>query len=61
MVVEGEGGVGEFPKLMPRDTFSYNSYHVIAGDSKVTGAFFGVGSKGAGIFVKIHPFSLKYP
>jgi ApaG protein len=61
VVVEGEGVVGESPKLMPGDTFSYNSYHVIAGDSKVTGAFFGVDSEGAGIFAQIPSFSLKCP
>lgn len=61
VVVEGAGVVGETPKLIPGETFSYNSYHVVACDCKVTGAFFGVDSAGKGIYAKIPPFSLKCP
>lgn len=61
VVVEGAGVVGETPKLMPGENFSYNSYHVVACDSKVTGAFFGVDSAGKGVYAKIPPFSLKCP
>jgi len=29
IVVEGDGVVGQFPRLAPGEQFSYNSYHVI--------------------------------
>ena len=61
VVVEGAGVVGENPKLMPGQSFSYNSYHVVACDSKVAGAFFGVDSEGRRFCAKIPPFTLKCP
>ncbi|MDA7528502.1 ApaG domain [Akkermansiaceae bacterium] len=61
VVVEGAGVVGENPKLMPGQSFSYNSYHVVACDSKVAGAFFGVDSEGKRFCAKIPPFTLKCP
>ncbi len=61
VVVEGAGVVGEIPKLIPGKAFSYNSYHVVACDSKVAGAFFGVDSKGKRFCAKIPPFALKCP
>ena len=61
VVVEGAGIVGETPKLIPGEKFSYNSYHVVARDSEVAGAFFGVDSEGKGISAKIPLFSLKCP
>ncbi len=61
VVVEGSGVVGEKPTLSPGERFSYNSYHVVASDSEVTGAFFGVDSDGKGIRVKIPTFSLTCP
>jgi len=61
VVVEGAGVVGENPKLMPGQSFSYNSYHVVACDSKVAGAFFGVDSEEKRFCAKIPPFTLKCP
>ena len=60
-VVEGSGVVGENPVLQPGERFSYNSYHVIASDSDVTGAFFGLNAEGGGVRVSIPPFSLLVP
>ncbi|MDF1713932.1 MAG: ApaG domain [Akkermansiaceae bacterium] len=61
VVVEGSGVVGETPKLQPGEKFSYNSYHVVASDSEVSGAFFGVDSAGLGIRVRIPAFTLRRP
>lgn len=61
IVVEGAGVVGEKPRLAPGDRFSYNSYHVVALDSEVTGAFFGVNEVGEGIRVRIPIFALNCP
>ena len=61
VVVEGQGVVGETPRLEPRQRFSYNSYHVIKSASQVTGSFFGKTADGAPIRVKIPVFTLKVP
>lgn len=61
VVVEGAGVVGETPKLLSGEKFSYNSYHVVASNSEVSGAFFGVDSAGLGIRVKIPAFTLRCP
>ena len=60
-VVEGEGIVGQMPVLEPGENFSYNSYHVVASDAKVQGAFFGVSAMGDRVFVRIPNFKLKVP
>lgn len=60
-VVEGSGVVGEKPILQPGERFSYNSYHVVASNSDVTGAFFGHNAEGGGVRVSIPPFSLAVP
>ena len=39
VVVEGDGVVGQFPRLEPGEHFSYNSYHVIGADSVAEGSF----------------------
>ena len=60
-VVEGEGIVGQMPVLEPGENFSYNSYHVVAADATVQGAFFGVSAMGDRVFVRIPNFQLKVP
>lgn len=60
-VVEGQGLVGRTPVLKPGESFSYNSYHVIASNSMVGGSFFGVGQDGGGIRVSIPEFRLEVP
>ncbi|MGE9270158.1 MAG: ApaG domain [Verrucomicrobiales bacterium] len=57
-VLEGEGVVGEKPLLRPGQQFSYNSYHVTAGDAVAEGAFFGLTSKGERVFARIPAFQL---
>ena len=60
-VVEGEGVVGQTPQIEPGGHFSYNSYHVVAGDSLAAGAFFGETAEGDWIFTRIPPFRLIVP
>ena len=60
-VVEGDGVVGQTPVLEPGDNFSYNSYHVVAGNAEVSGAFFGTTSAGAKVRVRIPDFELELP
>jgi ApaG protein len=60
-VVEGEGVVGQKPVLEPGDDFSYNSYHVTAGDGVAKGAFFGRTDTGDAVFARIPEFRLEVP
>ena len=60
-IVEGRGVVGETPTLNPGENFQYNSYHVVARSSKVSGSFFGVDSTGKGVRVSIPEFHLEPP
>ena len=53
--------VGQFPKLSPGETFSYNSYHVVAGGAAASGAFFGETAAGEWIFTRIPEFRLEVP
>jgi ApaG protein len=61
LVVEGDGVVGEKPRLEPGQTFSYNSYHVIAEPSIATGTFFGKTSNGKAVYVRVPDFRLELP
>ena len=60
-VVEGDGVVGEFPRLDPGQQFSYNSYHTIGSNSVAEGSFFGVTDDGEPVFTRIPPFELRVP
>ena len=61
VVVEGEGVVGKFPRLAPGEEFSYNSYHVVKGDSVADGAFLAETEGGGGIFARIPRFEMRVP
>jgi ApaG protein len=61
IVVEGDGVVGQFPRLSPGESFSYNSYHVIAEDSIAEGAFLGVDESGKPFVTRIPPFDMRVP
>jgi hypothetical protein len=52
---------GQFPKLEPGQTFSYNSYHVIKAESTATGTFFGTTQTGQPVCVKIPRFEMHPP
>lgn len=60
-VVEGEGIIGQTPTIEAGGNFSYNSYHVVATNAEVQGAFFGVTASGERIFTRIPSFQLKVP
>ena len=61
VVVEGEGVVGQKPELLPGEQFSYNSYHVVARDAQVEGAFFGRTHSGERFLTRIPAFRLSLP
>jgi ApaG protein len=61
LVVEGDGIVGQYPRLQPGEVFSYNSYHTIATRSIAHGAFFGSTARGKAICVSIPEFTMHLP
>ncbi len=61
LVVEGDKIVGETPTLAPGEHFSYNSYHVGAGNARAHGSFHGLDDDGQRIFVRIPAFDLVVP
>jgi ApaG protein len=61
IVVEGDGVVGEFPRLDPGQQFSYNSYHTIGSNSVAEGSFFGVTDDGEPVFTRIPRFEMRVP
>ena len=60
-VIEGDKIVGQVPVLEPGETFSYNSFHLTAGDSQAEGSFHGIDEFGNRIHVRIPALSLKIP
>jgi ApaG protein len=61
IVVEGDGVVGEYPRLRPGERFSYNSYHVIGSDSLAEGSFIGLTDEGSPFVVRIPQFRMEVP
>jgi ApaG protein len=61
LVIEGEGVVGETPRLAPGTQFHYQSYHLIASDSMAEGAYLGQVDNGERVFVRIPPFKMEVP
>lgn len=61
-VVEGDGVVGQRPRLGPGESFSYHSYHPVAEDSFAQGAFFGRMEPGGGaVCVRVPAFEMQVP
>jgi len=60
-IVEGDGVVGQFPKITSGENFSYNSYHVVDSDCVVDGSFFGETDEGVPVFTRIPSFELNVP
>ena len=58
VVVEGDGVVGQFPRLRTGEQFSYHSHHVIGDDSFAEGAYIGVTDAGQPVITRIPRFSL---
>jgi len=61
IVVEGDGVVGQFPRLRSGEQFSYNSHHVIGADSIAEGAYIGVTDAGEGVITRIPRFDMHVP
>ena len=62
LVVEGEGVVGQTPRLDPDESFDYNSCHLLdTGEATAEGAYFGVDDSGRRILTRIPKFRMKVP
>jgi ApaG protein len=59
--VEGDGVVGEFPRLEPGESFQYNSSHTVAVDAVAEGAYLGQTDAGEPVFTRIPPFEMRVP
>lgn len=59
IAVEGDGVVGEFPRLEPGGRFSYNSSHAAAADAVAEGAYLGVTDGGEPVFTRIPRFEMR--
>ena len=61
VVVEGDGVVGQFPRLRTGEQFSYHSHHVIGDDSFAEGAYIGVTDAGQPVITRIPRFDMRVP
>lgn len=59
IVLEGEGVVGESPKLKPGESFHYNSYHLVDSSTTAEGAYFGVDENSRSFFTRIPRFVME--
>jgi len=60
--VEGDGVVGEFPRIEPGEKFSYNSYHLLDTPTGVAeGSYLGIDDEGQRVLVRIPRFELSVP
>ena len=61
-VLEGDGVVGEFPRLEPGEEFCYNSFHVLkTPPGRAEGSYLGVDDDGQKVLVRIPPFEMALP
>lgn len=61
IVVEGDGVVGQFPRLVPGGEYSYNSCHTISRNSRAEGGYFVEGEDGQVYVVRIPGFDMELP
>ena len=61
LAVEGDGVVGEFPRLEPGEKFDYNSSHAVGYDAIAEGAYLGLTDAGEAVFTRIPKFTLTVP
>jgi len=60
--VEGDGVVGQFPKIDPGDKFSYNSFHLLDAKAAVAeGSYLGIDALGRKVLTRIPPFKMIVP
>lgn len=58
--VEGDGVVGEFPKIEPGESFSYNSFHLNDTNRAVAeGSYIGMDERGRKVLTRIPRFEMK--
>ncbi len=58
-VIEGDGIVGEKPRIRPGESYSFNSFHMVACDTSAMGSLHGSDSEGRHILVRIPAFPLQ--
>jgi ApaG protein len=57
--VEGDGVVGQFPKIDPGESFSYNSFHLNDTTTAVAeGSYIGVDERGRKVLTRIPKFGM---
>ncbi len=61
VVVEGDGVVGQRPRIEPGGRFNYSSYHTVATDSEVEGAYLAFDDSHRPLVVRVPKFSLNIP
>lgn len=62
LVVEGDGVVGETPRIEPGQSFDYNSCHLLDTEEAVAeGAYFGVDDSGSRVMTRIPQFRMQVP
>ena len=61
LVHEGDGVVGEFPRIEPGHRFHYSSYHLVSCDSSAEGAYLGVNDAGEPVLARIPRFVMELP
>lgn len=62
IAVEGDGVVGEFPRLEPGQSFTYNSAHVFQSPRAVAnGSYLGIDETGRRIITHIPEFEMEVP
>jgi ApaG protein len=60
-VVEGDGVVGQFPRLAPGEDFDYSSQHFVASSSEAEGAYFAQTDDGKLVSTRIPRMHLRLP
>ncbi len=62
IAVEGDGVVGEMPRIKPGEKFSYNSYHLLDTTWAVAeGSYLGVDGIGRKVLTRIPRFEMNVP
>ena len=60
--VEGDGVVGQFPKIESREKFNYNSFHMIeTRTATAEGSYLGIDGQGQTVLVRIPRFIMQVP
>ncbi|MDR1191825.1 MAG: ApaG domain [Verrucomicrobiales bacterium] len=61
LMIEGDGLLGQFPRLTPGDRFRYNSYHLVNTTSVAEGVYFARDEDGQNLLIRIPSFKLVVP